>query len=276
MFSRFCLLIIGTLVFSSAQGGKTSDLEQEKLIAERLTERVKLGEPVWLKLGEQEIFSLYTEQNSLLEARGVLIILHSMGGHPDWPDVITHLRTAFPQQGWSTLSIQLPILAAEDPIEAYGETSREVGLRLKAAVEFLKGKDYENIVVAGYSFGAATAVQYLAGEKSDVKGLVGISMMAQPFLSPRLLLLDELAKLKTPVLDIYGSLDRDSIIEAAPDRRLSARKAENVYYKQIQIDGADHRYSGVEDVLIKRIRGWMDSLIVEMKRIEEDNEQDSE
>lgn len=276
MFSRFCIVLLWSLIFSQVQAGSSSDLEREKFIAERLKDRVKIGEPIQLGPDGEEIFSLFTEQTSLPEAKGVAIILHGMGGHPDWPEVVTLLRKALPQQGWSTLSIQMPVLSPEDAIEGYGETVTEAGQRIKTAVEFLKEKNYLNIVVIGYSFGAATAVKQLATDSAGVLGMVGISMLAQPFLSPRLLLLDELAKLNIPVLDVYGSIDRDSIVEAAPDRRLSARKAENAFYKQIEIDGADHTYSGVEDVLIKRIRAWLDKLIVEMKVVEDDNKNSSE
>ncbi len=249
------------------------DIEREQLIAQRLTERVKLGEPIQLKSGKYDVFALYTV-HQIPEKKGAVVLLHGMAAHPDWPGVISQLRQSLPKKGWSTLSIQLPVLASEEPIEDYGKTTGEAGRRIKLAVKYLQEQGYEHVVVIGYSFGAALAVKYLAQENPGTLGLVGISMQAQPFLSPRLFLLKELGKIDIPILDIYGSLDRESIIDAATDRRLAVRNADNIYYKQIMIGGADHDYTNQEDILLKRILVWIDELVAKMK-LTQDNGKDT-
>ena len=64
-----------------------------------------------------------------------------------------------------------------------------------------------------------------------------------------------------PMLDIYGSRDYPGVLEQADDRRLAAQKSGNRQYNQIVIEGADHRFAGLESVLIKRIRGWLDKIV---------------
>ncbi len=82
-------------------------------------------------------------------------------------------------------------------------------------------------------------------------------MQAQQFLSPRLKLLKQLESINIPVLDIYGSRDMLEVKREADDRRLASRKNGNKLYRQMVIEGADHYFSAVFDVLLKRIQGWL-------------------
>lgn len=246
------------------------DREREQLIAERLQQRVTVGEPVNIKSGKHEYLALYTVQ-STRNPKGAVLLLHSMAAHPDWPGVINQLRQSLPEYGWSTLSIQLPILVEEWPIADYGKTLDESARRIKAAVKHLQSLEYEHIVLVGYGFGAATGMVSVSKSNPGVLGLVGISMLAQSYLRPQISIETELETLKLPVLDIYGSQDRASIIETAADRYQAARKAENPNFKQIVIGGADHHFSDQEVILVKRILAWLNQLIANYS-VSQDNE----
>ena len=65
-------------------------------------------------------------------------------------------------------------------------------------------------------------------------------------------------KSRLPILDIYGEQDFKRVIGEAPDRRLAAKKGGNKHYDQYEIEGADHYFNKMENVLVKRIRGWLD------------------
>jgi pimeloyl-ACP methyl ester carboxylesterase len=234
------------------------DRDWEKQITEKLAEEVKATEVLWLDAKGDKFLALYSSQTNET-AHGAAIILHAMGGHADWPQTISPIRTSLPEHGWTSLSIQLPVIAPENQIEDYGKTLQQAAERIKAAVRCLRERKFLNIVVIGHSFGAASTLAYLEKEeKQKVIALVAIGLQDYAFVKPSLDLLGLIEKSKIPVLDIYGSRDFRKVIRQAPDRRLAAKKGNNRQYAQLEIEGADHYFNKMEDVLVKRIRGWLD------------------
>ena len=229
----------------------------EQRVAEQLLSGPAAGEVIRLRSAGGEYIALYTGY-STPQPQGAVVLVHGMGAHPDWPEVVGPLRKALPALGWATLSLQMPILPADGAIADYGLTVDDAGQRIRAAVQHLHDWSFLNIVVIGHSFGAATLAYTLADrEMNNIKAFVGISMQAQQFLSPRLKLLKRLESISIPVLDIYGSRDILEVRREAHDRRLAAQKNGNSAYRQMVIEGADHYFTGMNEVLIKRIQGWL-------------------
>lgn len=256
---RLALSLCFVLILPALSYAYNNNYEQR--VARQLAENYEKDEVVWLRAAGRDFLSLY-KGYTRNEARGAVIILHGMGAHPDWPDVIRPLRHALPEKGWATLSLHLPVLAPEAPIEDYGQTVNEAKERIRAAIRQLKKWNFHNIVLAGHSFGAASGAHALsAGDMTQISAFIGISMQAQQFLSPRLNLLKQLEAIDIPVLDIYGSRDVLEVSRDAADRRLAASKNGNSAYQQLRVDGADHYYRGVEEVLHKRIQGWLSRTI---------------
>ena len=234
------------------------DRDWEQQISKKLAEEAKATEVCSLEADGEKFLGLYTSQTAKV-AHGAAIILHGMGGHADWPQLISPLRTALPGQGWSTLSIQLPVIAPQNQIEDYGLTLQQAADRIDAAVRFLRDRKFLNIVVVGHSFGAASALAYLEKEnKQKIRALVAIGLQDYAFVKPVMNVLGLIEKSHIPILDIYGSRDYKNVIDQAPDRRLAARKGNNQNYSQFEIEGADHYFDKMDDVLVKRIRGWLD------------------
>ena len=229
----------------------------EEEIAETLFQRTDRGQPVWLYEEGQRFLGLYS-QSLMDEARGAAIIVHGMGGHPDWPEVVAPIRNRLPAAGWATLSIQLPVLDPGDPLADYGKTTDDAANRIREAVRFLRDRKFLNIVIIGYSFGAVTAVNSLATGQPVVQAFVGISMQTYEFLNPRMYVDEALTQIDLPVLDVYGSRDYEDVIGHAEQRRQLARRDNRKQFTQLVIDGADHNFIGLEDILIGRILGWLD------------------
>ncbi len=249
------LLIMGNALSVAAD---SVDREWEKRTTEKLAENVKGSEVLWLDAKGEDFLALFTSQTNET-AHGAVILLHAMGGHADWPQTISPIRTTMPEHGWTTLSIQMPVIAPENQIEDYGKTLQQAADRIKAAVRCLRERKFLNIVAIGHSFGAATMLNYLEKEeKQKIVALVTLGLQEYPFVKPAIDILGLIEKSKIPVLDIYGSRDFKNVINQAPDRRLAAKKGNNRQYAQLEIEGADHYYNRMEDVLIKRIRGWLD------------------
>lgn len=229
----------------------------EQQIVAKLSEGKLPGEVVQLQAQGESFVGLYGEPLSD-QPQGAVILLHHMGGHADWPQVIRPIRTQLPGSGWATLSIQMPLISPGEPLADYGKTVEQARARIDAGLDYLLSSRYRNIVLVGYSFGAALIADYLASSKRNrVKAFVGISMQTHPFLNPRLDLTKQLEKIAIPVLDIYGSRDFNAVKIHAKERSSVAKKAGNQYYHQRVIAGADHYFAGLEDVLIRQLRGWL-------------------
>ena len=235
------------------------DKNWEQQIAEKLADEADATEVVWLKANGDKFLGLYT-LHTTGRAHGAAIVLHTMGGHADWPQTISPIRTSLPEYGWSTLSIQLPIVAPENQIEDYGLTLADASERIKAAVQFLRERKFLNIIVIGHGFGAADALAYLEkGANPKILALVAIGLQDYAFVKPPIDIFGMIEKIRIPMLDIYGSRDYKKVIDQAPDRRLAAQKGNNKYYAQYEIEGADHYFNKMGDVLVKRIRGWLEN-----------------
>ena len=92
--------------------------------------------------------------------------------------------------------------------------------------------------------------------KDKIQGFIaiGLSVTAEPDEMNSAL---ALAKIRIPVLDLYGSRDLETVLSSAKTRRKAARKAANENYQQLEIEGADHFFVGVEDALTRRVYGWL-------------------
>ncbi len=248
--------LIFLLFLASAAAFAGTDAAKEKRWAEQIVDSLIDGEAVWLEADGHKFLAIYTPSDAP-EVRGAAILLHGIGAHPDWPEVIHPLRTALPEYGWATLSIQLPVLPNEAGMNDYLPLFDEVAPRIAAAVAYLKQQKILNQVLIAHSLGTAMASHYLSGEPDPaIRAYVGISMI-ESRADPRLSNVAALMKIRLPVLDIYGSQDLDSVRAAAPARKRAARAANNRGYAQVEVDGADHFFNNREDELIRRIRGWL-------------------
>jgi len=250
--SIFLIILLFSLAGSAEEAGIAS---YEDEMALHLAGSYPVGEVVWLDAVEKPFLALYREAEGGHTGRAA-IILHSIGGHADWPDTIAPVRTGLPAKGWSTLSIQLPVFAPHIPFAEYGSMFNIARARIQSSLKYLQGMQYSDIVLIGYSFGASAAVNFLAGSTTPVRAFAGISMQKHAFLSPTYDLVDGLAGVKVPVLDIYGSQDFSDVVNSADDRRLAGSKSANPY-EQIIIPGANHYYNGMDGDLVDRIAEWL-------------------
>lgn len=234
-----------------------SDTAKEKRWAEQVVDSLMVGEAQWLKAGKSQFLGLYTE-SATAETRGAAIVLHGSGVHPNWDQVVRPLRSELPDYGWATLSIQMPVLPNEASYAEYASLFPEVAPRIDAAVRYLKNKGINNIVIIAHSLGASMGAWYLA-QKPDraVRGFVAIGASGRLMKNDKVDFLVSLQKITLPVLDIYGGHDLDSVLSTADARRQVARKSGNKNYIQVKIPGASHFFDNKNDILVRRIRGWL-------------------
>jgi pimeloyl-ACP methyl ester carboxylesterase len=237
--------------------GAASDLQKEQRWAEQISDSLLSGEVCELKTAETPFMGIYTEAEQGPTGRAVILV-HGIGAHPDWPEVVHPLRVGLPEHGWSTLSIQMPILANDAELKDYLPLFDESGPRLKAAADYLHQQGAKTVVIVGHSLGASMAARFVADNPGAVDGLVIIGLTV--------IELDEkmngalaLEKITLPVFDLYGSRDLDGVLKSSDSRARAARKAGNQNYRQLAIEGGDHFFVGTEDELVRRVYGWLKS-----------------
>jgi len=239
-----------TVVFSS-------DMAKEKRWADQVVDGIIVGDAVWLEADGNKFLGIYTE-NDTDNAKGAVLLLHGSGVHPNWPDIIQPLRSELPTHGWTTLSIQMPILANDAKHSEYAPLMKEGPARINAAINYLNSKFYQNIIIVAHSLGSTMANHYLAQSTKRVRAYVAIGMGTSSDDPDELNNEKYLTRIKNlPILDIYGSQDLDSVLSSVKQRRQAARKAENENYRQVEVSGANHFFNGLDAELVRQVKSWL-------------------
>jgi len=238
-----------------------SDQAKEKRWAEQITDSLMDGETCKLEAGGTPFLGLFTKASGRSTGRAVVIV-HGMGAHPNWAEVIQPLRVGLAEHGWSTLSIQMPVLPNEAGLKDYVPLFDEVTPRIDAAVDMLRKRGNKTVVLIGHSLGATMSAWYLSNKKkAGVEGVVLIGV-GNSKIDEKTNSLLSLSKITLPVLDIYGSRDLAGVLATTEDRKSVALRAGNKAYRQIKIEGADHFFTGMQDTLGRRVYGWLKSSFV--------------
>lgn len=236
-----------------------ADLQREARWANEIEDAILVGEPEWLQSGDHRFLAIYTEAEG--EARhGAVLLMHGSGVHPDWPEVINPLRERLPQHGWATLSLQLPVLAAEASTEDYFPVFPEALPRIDAGMRFLAEQGHDRVVVIGHSLGSKMAAAWIAQTRTTaLQGFVAIGMTAGQH-GGHAGTLDDLAAITIPTLDLYGEHDLEAVTGSVAARLAAAQRAGNRSYSQVEVAGADHMFQGADGPLLDAVLQWLEAL----------------
>jgi predicted alpha/beta-hydrolase family hydrolase len=223
-----------------------ADYAREQRWADEIAPGIVVGDAVWLEPGSgRKVLAIYTPAP---KATSGIIVVHGLGLHPDW-GLINTLRSRLPEHGYTTLSVQMPVLGAEAKIERYPPLFPEAAERLGTAVAWLRGKGMKKIAVVSHSMGARMTNHFLnhpGSARIDAWVAIGVTgefTQAQDF--------------RAPVLDLYGEKDYPGVLDSAPARAAAIRKIRGS--GQVQVAGADHFFGGMEGELVRQVRQFLDS-----------------
>jgi pimeloyl-ACP methyl ester carboxylesterase len=236
------ILTLLSLLLIAIPSVQASDFAKEQRWKEQVVGDLFDGEPVDIDDGQTEFLGLYTLADPAKQ--NTILVLHGIGAHPDWPQVVNPLRVQLADAGWTTLSIQFPILDNEAEPEAYDAIINEADPRIAAALVFLQDRGATGSYIVAHSMGSRMASHFLANTDVAVKGFVGIGMNVGS--------VDYFDKYSVPTLDIYGSDDLEGVLGSASDR--ASRASGNPQYNQVVVEGADHFFDGMEDGYSNRSR----------------------
>jgi hypothetical protein len=231
------------------------------------------------------VFALY-RQATPSKHKGNIILFHDFGLHADWPRPIRELRKELPNAGWSTLSVQVPHTELNWRDIPFDDFIEEMRLRLQAAKNHFGADQGGPIVVLGQGYTATVLLNILTGNTADdFNAFIALSL---PQINPPVAWGDSvklLQQVRIPTLDIFAEADTFEVLSSVTDRynsakiaakliernpklrysakvqELTAKKKENVWYRQVKIANTDHLYNHKHAATTKAIWGWLDVFI---------------
>ncbi len=176
-----------------------------------------------------------------------VVLVHGIGVHPDH-GIVGLLRMSLAEMGFTTLSIQMPVLAAEAQAQDYFPALfPEAAARIAAAADWLAARDQRRIVLASHSLGSWMSQHYLETAKQP-PFIAWVSMGRG----------GDLREVRVPVLDIHGENDLPAVLASAPARAKVLQRVPGS--RQRMIAGADHFYTGKESELAQVLREFIEGL----------------
>lgn len=246
-------LVAFLLILMTPTWVMATDKAKEQRWAEQVVDSLMDGEDTMLKAGDHEFLGLYMEASE--DSHKGAIVVHGIGIHPNWEQVVKPLRIGLPDHGWHTLSIQVPVLHNDAEGADYAPLMKDVPARIQASIDYLNEKGVKDVVIVAHSLGAAMSSYYLANTPdTPVKAYVGIGMNGTTKIDDMNNAVS-LQKMKLPVLDLYGSNDLEGIIKSA-DKRAEGAK-ENKGFSQQKVEGADHFFNDKDDELVDVVASWL-------------------
>jgi pimeloyl-ACP methyl ester carboxylesterase len=252
MFHRIaCSLFALVSLTSTAQ-----DYEREKRWAVEVAPGVVVGDVVMQQAASGRKFMMLHAAGS--PGKPALVIVHGIGVHPDH-GVIGQLRTRLNDAGFTTLSIQMPVLDKDKRADDYYPALFPDAVdRIGVAARWLQDMGHNRLLLVSHSLGSWMSNVYLDRTPAQPFAAWVCIGLTGGFQS-RFLGVDwPMLSLGVPILDVYGENDLMQSAEAAPRRARSI--ATNAKSKQVRIDGADHFHAGKEKELTAAIVAFIEEL----------------
>ena len=239
------LVTFAVATFATTAALAQADYAREKRWADEITPARLVGDAVQLELPQgRKFLGIYAPARATGPA---VVVIHGLGVHPDW-SLVNALRSRLADEGYATLSIQMPVLAADAKAEQYAPLFPEAAERIAAAVRFLRGKGHPRVAAVAHSLGARMANHYVeSAGGAGVDAWVSVGITA-PYTGT--------GAFRMPVLDIYGERDYPSVRDNAPRRAESLRRVRGS--AQIEVRDADHFFNGHEAELVRHIKLFLD------------------
>ncbi len=250
-FLLLLLLLGGRLIAAEP------DFAREARLADEIVDVILDGDPEWLSANDRKFLGIYTEAD---DSTAVIVILHGRGFHPDWADTINPLRVDLVEHGYSTLSLQMPVLEKDAKYFDYVPIFHHAHARIEAGIKFLRDQGHEKVVLLAHSCGAHMALDWIwAKGDASIDAFVGLGMGAtdyrQPMHQPF-----PLDRMHVPILDLYGADEYPAVLRMAPGRKIMIEKAGNPESRQQMLPGVNHYFTDQGDPLVAAVADWLGQL----------------
>ena len=205
---RWLSALIVVSLAASALAEPAIDYAREERWAQEIVPALVVGDAVWLATpARPRVLAILTEPSHA--SKGGVIIVHGLGVNPDF-GLINGVRTGLADAGYTTLAVQMPVLAATAratttpsrcPRRVTGSPRRLPSCTARAVTK---------IAIVSHSLGATMANAYLARSNAPlVDAWVPVGMQV-----------DFAAPPKEPVLDVTAENELAAVVR----RRLTERR----------------------------------------------------
>ena len=219
------------------------DYGREDRWTQEVVPSIVVGEPIYLATSARpRILAILTVPSG--RPKGSLVVVHGLGVHPDF-GMINGVRTGLADAGYTTLSVQMPVLAAGASRDDYRETLPEAGNRIAAAIGYLRRNGATRIGIVSHSMGASMVNAYLGrADALPIDAWAPVGMFGA-----------FAASLRVPVLDVIAEREIPQVQETAPARAATLPK--DGCSKQATIAGTDHYFESRQDELVASIAAFL-------------------
>lgn len=207
-----------------------------------------VGDAVRLRTTDgTDFLALYTPVE---RPKAAVLLAHGPGLHPDH-GITGELRLSLADRGYTTLSLQMPVLAAEvDDGSAYRKLYPEAARRIAAGMQFLKDKGADRIALVSHAMGSGMAYDYLRRDRgAPVYAWAALSFYG---------VFDEMNRAGFPILDLYGAADYRGIRGPAEERSQILRMRPGS--KQLAVPDGGHFLAGGEKTVLREVAAFLDAL----------------
>ena len=236
------------LAAGGASGQSRSDAAREKRWADQIMANLVVGDAVSLSGGGATFLALYAPAQN---PRGAVLLAHGPGLHPDH-GITGELRMHLVDRGYTTLALQMPVLAAEaEAGEAYRALFPEAAERIAAGARFLEEKGHRRFAIVSHAMGSAMTYDYLMrNRQAPVSAWAALSFYG---------VFEEIARRPLPVLDLYGRSDYRGIRGPAGDRKAILDKLPGS--RQVAAPDGGRFLAGGERTVLKEVAAFLDETI---------------
>jgi pimeloyl-ACP methyl ester carboxylesterase len=262
LVQRCCiqLLLSLTLAIGSVNVFAQDYAREDRWLAE-FEQGVLEGEIVRIALPKSEakysgrsFAAIYVDKGTekSTSAKPLIMLVHGVGVHPDH-GVISILRQRLADQGYPTLSIQMPVQASDAKLEDYyPPVFAEATARIQTSIGWAKSKGHTRVVLLSHSMGSWMSNVYLDEQHASMPIAAWVCMGLTGGYSWTM------RRYGFPVLDLMGEHDLQPVVSSAWRRRL-ALSSDNVSAQTV-IAGADHHYKGRKVELMVAIKSFLISV----------------
>jgi pimeloyl-ACP methyl ester carboxylesterase len=224
------------------------DYDREARWAEQTLQTLVVGDAVQLQQKNGHRFlGLHTKA---AKPRGAVIVAHGRGWSPDY-DLYGALRIKLADAGYTTLSIQMPVLPSTAKVGDYLPTFPDAADRFAVAVDWLRAQGHRDIAIVSHSLGATMANHYLIRtDDGKVGAWVFIGIING---------LEDMFRIKVPVLDVYGERDWDITRVGANERLAQIQRIAGS--RQVMVPGAEHFFENRQDELVRVVTSFLDGAL---------------
>jgi alpha/beta superfamily hydrolase len=236
--------LIVVLLAAPTLAQPTIDYAREDRWAQEVVPALVVGDAIWLATpARPKVLAILTEAAGT--PKGGVIVIHGLGVHPDF-GFISGVRTYLADAGYSTLSVQMPVLAATASRDDYRIAIPGAGERIAAAIAYLRAGGVRQVAIVSHSVGATMVDAYLARpDAATIGAWVPVGMLVDFSLAP-----------KEPVLDVIAENELPQVAVVAPAR--ARRIPKDGCSRQVTIAGTDHYFDNRQKDLAATIAAFLD------------------